>query len=134
MSVILSLQTHPSARPWVSLSLLGPFPLTEFGAQPHSFKGSQPCHAQACSVTSSPERPEPALVSRHLVGEVWGHGVEPILKFPKRHGKTESKILRSKKKEEQNNGNQKKISVICLQVSSSAVNPWFISHAIGLHI
>lgn len=41
---------------------------------------------------------------------------------------------RSRKKEEQTNGNQKKVSVMSLLVSSSAVNPWFTSHAIGLPI
>lgn len=37
------------------------------------------------------------------------------------------------KKDEQNNGNQKKMSTISFQVNSSAVIPWFISHAIGLY-
>lgn len=114
MFIIFPLQAHPSARPWVALSLPEPFPFIGFVAHSCSFKGC-------------PKQLKPTDVSRCLL--LWGTTAK-LIKHPKRHGKIEPNMLKSRKKEEQINGNQKKILIISFQVNSSAINPRFIPHAI----
>jgi len=58
-------------------------------------------------------------MSRHLV--LWKIK-NKLKKYPKSQGKIEPNMLKSGRKEEQHNGNQK-ISTISFQLSSSAINP-----------
>lgn len=117
-SIIFPLQANPSARPWVSLFLSEPFPFIALVAHPTPAEDML-CSIQPDMLRSSLKQSKPTDMSRHLV--LWKIK-NKLKKYPKSQGKIEPNMLKSGRKEEQHNGNQK-ISTISFQLSSSAINP-----------